>query len=347
VDRMGHAAVSWIAGVVGGLAVLGIPLLHAWGALSGPALLPLVVLGAAFDAPGMAAHDSPLPELGREAGLTVERLASIKAVMGHVAVLGGPVAGGAAIGLVGAAPAVGLSGACSVIAGLLASGVLRRRRAFPSSTDRSMRAGLRFLWREPLLRPALGIVTVFAGIASAMGAVIVPALFIQGGRPPAELGLFSSAQGAGGLAGIALHAAVGARLPAQLWLSLAFAGFAGVALVLSLLPALPMLIFLGTITGLMTGPVSPILNAALYSRTPPSLRGRVIGAWSAVLLSAAPFVTVAAGMVVDHAGPGSTLIATGALLLGVAAVTLRLRFDAVPAAPCLAPGTHPSSDGEP
>lgn len=71
-----------------------IPLLDAVGALSNTGLIACVVLGAAFDAPGMAAQDSELPKLGHVAGLSVERVSSLKAVIGNVAILGGPALGG-------------------------------------------------------------------------------------------------------------------------------------------------------------------------------------------------------------------------------------------------------------
>ncbi|VFT06569.1 Probable multidrug-efflux transporter Rv1258c/MT1297 [Escherichia coli] len=104
VDRFGRAPVALISGVVGGVAMASIPLLDAVGALSNTGLIACVVLGAAFDAPGMAAQDSELPKLGHVAGLSVERVSSLKAVIGNVAILGGPALGGAAIGLLGAAP---------------------------------------------------------------------------------------------------------------------------------------------------------------------------------------------------------------------------------------------------
>ncbi len=94
VDRFGRAPVALISGVVGGVAMASIPLLDAVGALSNTGLIACVVLGAAFDAPGMAAQDSELPKLGHVAGLSVERVSSLKAVIGNVAILGGPALGG-------------------------------------------------------------------------------------------------------------------------------------------------------------------------------------------------------------------------------------------------------------
>jgi macrolide resistance protein len=331
VDRFGRAPLALISGVVGGVATAGIPLLHALGELSHVALLACVVLGAAFDAPGMAAQDSHLPELGRIAGISVERVSSLKAVMGHVAVLGGPVLGGAAIGLLGAAPTLWFTAICSIVAGLLAAWVLPGRAAHTTATatDFSMRAGSGFLWREPLLRPLLLLVMLFAGIAGANGSVILPALFIDAGRQAAELGLFSSAMGAGGLAGIALHASAGARIPPQRWLAIAFLAFASTSLMISLLPSVPLLITLGALVGVATGPVSPILNAAIYNRTPSELLGRVLGAISAVMLAAAPAVMLAAGALVDIAGPGPGLAVAAATAGGGALLTLRLRFEPV------------------
>ncbi len=151
VDRFGRAPVALISGVVGGVAMASIPLLDAVGALSNTGLIACVVLGAAFDAPGMAAQDSELPKLGHVAGLSVERVSSLKAVIGNVAILGGPALGGAAIGLLGAAPTLGLTAFCSVLAGLLGAWVLpaRAARTMTTTATLSMRAGVAFLWSEP------------------------------------------------------------------------------------------------------------------------------------------------------------------------------------------------------
>ncbi|MEN1586136.1 hypothetical protein AAIH44_35800, partial [Pseudomonas aeruginosa] len=71
--------------------------------------------------------------------------------------------------------------------------------------------------------------------------------FVDAGRQVAELGLFSSMMGAGGLLGIAIHASVGARISAQNWLAVAFCGSAVGSLLLSQLPGVPVLMLLGAL----------------------------------------------------------------------------------------------------
>ncbi|GHL05918.1 hypothetical protein ECZU21_49310 [Escherichia coli] len=159
---------------------------------------------------------------------------------------------------------------------------------------------------------------IFVGIVGANGSVIMPALFVDAGRQVAELGLFSSMMGAGGLLGIAIHASVGARISAQNWLAVAFCGSAVGSLLLSQLPRAGADV-VGRARGLLTGSVSPILNAAIYNRTPPELLGRVLGTVSAVMLSASPMVMLAAGAFVDLAGPLPGLVVS-AVFAGLVAL---------------------------
>ncbi len=196
VDRFGRAPVALISGVVGGVAMASIPLLDAVGALSNTGLIACVVLGAAFDAPGMAAQDSELPKLGHVAGLSVERVSSLKAVIGNVAILGGPALGGRnrpAWRCANARADGVLLRPCRSARRVGASA--RAARTMTTTATLSMRAGVAFLWSEPLLRPLFGIVMIFVGIVGANGSVIMPALFVDAGRQVAELGLFSSMMG--------------------------------------------------------------------------------------------------------------------------------------------------------
>ena len=330
IDRWGPAPVVWTAGVMGGLAVALIPVLHHASLLAPGVLVLLVALGAAFDAPGVTAQDSRLPELGRLAGLSVERVSTAKAFMTHGAQLTGPALAGAAIGLVGASPTLLFTAACSATAGLLAYRVLPRRKRTQRRPQHPSEvgtwAGVLHLWRDPLLRGLFVVVTLFSATVGGVSAIVLPALFQWADRPATDWGLFASALGAGGLAGIALHGVMGGRLPPRIALGQSFAATAAALLVLTRLPGTGVLLALGLGVGLLSGPVSPLFNTAIYARTPPSLRGRVLGALSALVMSAAPVAIFAMGLAVERWGPRLVLYAASACALCAAVLALRLPF---------------------
>ncbi len=349
VDRFGRAPVALISGVVGGVAMASIPLLDAVGALSNTGLIACVVLGAAFDAPGMAAQDSELPKLGHVAGLSVERVSSLKAVIGNVAILGGPALGGRNR-LLGAwrcanaradgvllrpcrsARRVGASRACRSDDDHDGDSLHARRRRFslertPAAPSLWYSDDLRgHRWRQRQRHHACAVCRC---------------------RTPSSRARAVLLNDGGWWSPWHCHSCVGRRPD----ISAELAGGGILWLCGGLASAFTVARRAGAdVVGRARGTADRLslshsqLNAAIYNRTPPELLGRVLGTVSAVMLSASPMVMLAAGAFVDLAGPLPGLVVSAVFAGLVALLSLRLQFATMAAAATASAPTH--TEGE-
>ncbi len=307
-----------------------IPLLDAVGALSNTGLIACVVLGAAFDAPGMAAQDSELPKLGHVAGLSVERVSSLKAVIRNVAILGGPALGGRnrpAWRCANARADGVLLRPCRSARRVGASA--RAARTMTTTATLSMRAGVAFSGANPCC--ALSWYSDDLRGHRWRQRQRHHACAVCRCRTPSSRARAVLLNDGGWWSPWHCHSCVGRRpdISAELagggilWLCGGLASAFTVA-------GVPVLMLLGALVGLLTGSVSPILNAAIYNRTPPELLGRVLGTVSAVMLS--PMVMLAAGAFVDLAGPLHGLVVSAVFAGLVALLSLRLQFATMAAA---------------
>jgi MFS family permease len=295
--------------------MLVIPLLHWSGGLSFPILLAVAFALGAFSAPYFAAQKVIVPEL---LGEDEERLTEANALFQaatRATMLAGPALGGLLIGVVGATSVLVIDAASYGIAVVLVAVFVPARPPVPQEPEhRSIRAGLRFLARDPLLRvwwPAFAV----GDAAWTAFFISVPVLVLtRFGHHPLIAGLLVASFGVGALIGnaiafrylarrfdglaIAAMFVMGQALPLWLlWLDLPAAGYSAVIL----------------LSGIANGLVNPSLHTVMTLRVPPQLRPTVLTTTMVGWAVVNPMGLFIAGPVLDAFG-------TKPVLIGFAAV---------------------------
>jgi MFS family permease len=242
----------------------------------------------------------------------------------------GPAVAGVLIAAVGIAPAFLINAVSylAVIAGLLAMDPDRLHRLPP--VDRAggqVRAGLRHVWSNPVLRSTIALVAV-VGALGLNYRVALPLLarFTFGGSASAY-GALASIMAAGAVAG-ALAAARRGRPSRALLLGsvavfglLSFAAAAAPTLLVEAVVLAPLGV--ASMTFLATA------NSTLQLASSPELRGRVMALYGLVFLGSTPLGGVLGGWMAGQFGPRSILVLSGVSSLaaaGLAALLTRQRW---------------------
>jgi len=239
----------------------------------------------------------------------------------------GPAVAGVLIAAVGIAPAFLINAVSylAVIAGLLAMDPARLHR--PPAVDRAggqVRAGLRYVWSNRVLRSTIALVAV-VGALGLNYRVALPLLarFTFGGDASAY-GALASIMAAGAVVG-ALAAARRGRPSRVLLLGsvavfglLSFAAAAAPTLIAEAVVLAPL--GLASMTFLATA------NSTLQLASSPEMRGRVMALYGLVFLGSTPLGGLLGGWMAGQFGPRSILLLSGVSSLaaaGLAAVLTR------------------------
>ncbi len=329
VDILGRRAVAVTSDVLSMLSVVLVPVLAATVGLGFGLLLLVAALGAVFDPAGLTARETMLPTAARGAGLTLERANGIHEGAYSVAFLLGPGIGGLLIGLVGTTATFWATAAAFAASALL-MGVTRMPaggRAAPAARRTgiwsSTREGLSFLWRDRVLRTMAVLTALVVGVWLPIEGVVLPVLFSSVDQPQ-HLGLLVTAMSAGGVAGALGYAALGGRVRRRPALVVALIGCAVPVVAMAFLPAYPLLLVLGAVSGAFFGAVNPVTNLALQNRTPEALRGRVVGVMGSAAYAAGPLGYLVAGPLVQGWGAQAVFVLLAVLLLVVSVATVFL-----------------------
>ncbi|MFE9407660.1 MFS transporter [Streptomyces sp. NPDC006704] len=326
IDRVGRRRVSVGSDVVCGLAVATIPLLHQAGLLAFWLLCALMALGGLAHTPGTTARAVLLPDLARRSGLSLARAASAYDAVARGARMTGAALAGVLIALTGAGNVLLIDGATFAVSALLVAAGLRGLpearplRGAPPVTVRTYKAELRegyaHLARTRLLLAVVAMVMLMNGTDQGWNAVLLPVHAERYLGGASQLGLLTALFGAGGLAGALLYGLVGHRFSRRTVFSVCvlLCGAPRYAVAALTHTTLPLAVTM-VVAGLAGGTLNPILTTVIYERVPDALRSRVSGVLTAGCELAMPLGGIAAGLLVESAGPRGALLVVGGVYL--------------------------------
>ncbi|HEU4675142.1 MAG TPA: MFS transporter [Motilibacteraceae bacterium] len=327
VDRLGPWRASVGSDLAAAVVVGTVPLLHALHTLSFPLLLALVALAGALRAPGDGAKSVLLPAVVARAAVPMERAVGLSDGVSRLATMLGAPLGGALVGVLGAPWVLVIDAASFAVGAVVVGCLVERAEVLPAKARSSglrayaeqMREGFSFLRGQPFLRAAAGMVAVTNLLDAAVTAVLLPvwALTRYGDQHgPAALGLVMAVFGAGAVAGTAVMAGVGHRLPRRLTYATAFLlGGAPRILVLALPVPLVVVVAVSAVCGLAGGAINPLLAAAEYERIPAALQARVLGAVGGLAWAGIPLGGLLGGWTVGGLGLPIAVVVVGGLYL--------------------------------
>ncbi|QCQ90412.1 MFS transporter [Rhodococcus sp. SGAir0479] len=329
VDRFGRRPTSLVSDALSALSVAAIPVVAGTAGLSVPVLAALAALGATFDPAGIAARESMLPAATAAAGWRLDRVNSLYEANYNVAYLIGPGIGGVLIALVGAESTLWVTAGCFVLS-IVTIAFLRLEHAGrpdhatrPASMWSGTLDGLRFVWRDRLLRTLALVDMVIVALYLPIESVLFPTYFTEHGEP-AQLGWVLMAMSVGGLVGALSYGALAPHLRRRDLMLVAVSGLGLAMIGMAFLPPLWVLLGLSVVIGLVYGPVGPIANWAMQTRSPEHMRGRVVGVMTSTAYAAGPLGYLLAGPLIDQLGIRTTFFALAIPVVGVAAVCFAL-----------------------
>ena len=292
-----------------------IPVLHWAGALSFAALLVISLVLGAVSAPYFAAQKVIVPELLGEDERRVSEANALFQGATRVTMLLGPVVGGILIAAIDAPTVLVVDAATYVVSVALVAGfVPHRKPVVEEEDDRGIRAGLRFLVREPLLRVWNVAFAVGDAAWIAFFATVPVLVLARFDADPRIAGLLFASFGLGAVVGntiayrYLLKRVDGLRLIATCVM--------GQAIPLWLLTLdVPAAALCGALvlSGLANGLVNPSIHSLMTLRIPPALRPTVMTTMMIVWAAAYPLGLFAAGPVLDALGAEPVLIAFAAV----------------------------------
>ncbi len=288
-----------------------IPLLHVADALSFPLLLVLVFAVGVFATPSFASKTVLLPDLVGEDEARLGQANALLQTASRVTMILGPPLAGVLIGVFGATEVLLFDAATFVIGFVLVAALVRvpgkHAAAQEAEDDRGLGPVVRFLGRDPLLRPWT-LAVIVGDVAWLAFFAATPVLVVtRFGEQPEIVGWIFAGFGIGAVLGSVIAYRIVASVDRLL---LASVGELGMALPLWLFvfhvpPAV--LVAAMAVAGLANGLVNAPLHTILQLRTPRHLRTKVYSVVITATTILGPIALVATGPALEHFGVDETL----------------------------------------
>lgn len=246
----------------------------------------------------------------------------------RLTLIAGPLLAGTLIAAVGPTYVLWLDAAtfalsAALIALRIPSAVQTRSRGSDSPLmSGGMIAGIRFILDDRPLRSLMATMAIVYAIGTSLLTVVMPVFSKQVYDNATALGLLLSGFAGGTLIGTVIYGVVGYSLRRLLVFrsSLLLAGLPLIVLAAS--PALSITFIALTVRGLMFGPVNPLVMTVYQERIPPSLRGRVLGAYFSATAGTVAIGFGVSGYAIEAIGLQQTLLAMAITYLSVSLLSL-------------------------
>jgi MFS family permease len=318
-DRIGARRASIFADAASALAVVSIPLLHAAGSLHFGVLVSLVGLAGLLRGFGDTAKRVVFPRVVEESGVVMTRATSLQDGINRLSgLLGAPLAG-VLIAVFGAPNVLLLDAATFAFAAVAVA--MSVPRVEPSTAVeepylRSLRAGLAFIAKTPLIRGGMVMLLATNLFDAAHSSVLAPVWARDVAGTAVALGALSACFGLGAVLGNVVFTAVGPRLPRFAAFAVGFLiggspRFFAPAFTDQLWP-----VYVVTfVAGFSIAGVNPILGALQYELVPEALRSRVLGLTFAISWAGIPLGGLLGGWTVQLLGLRPAWLIFGGLYL--------------------------------
>jgi MFS family permease len=298
-------------------------------------LVPLAFASAVAESPFWSASAAAIPALA-EREEDIARANSLLGIGRNAGIMVGPMIGGVLIAVIGPGhgPAwvFGLNAMTFVISMMLTISVRGSYRESRTAEEEAehvgVMAGVRFLWRERVLRRMTLAWLVFL-LGAGMGMVADAPLAQSFHVGSVGFGLLIACWGGGSVLGSLL----GSRLTVRtepMWLVLGAAGIALGHLGVGLAPVFALVLASGLLMGTSDGLTMVAETGIMQRLTPDAVRSRVMAAFDAVLSLGLAIAYIFAGPVLAAIGPQRVYLVGGVAATAATLVLLplwRLRGD--------------------